>query len=565
MAAVPFVLVATFLTRNLHLGFASATDFRYFCIMMHRFKEDISHIALPELFTWPFHYAPHPLCRMAAAEVQQYISTRDDWHEELQHGKMFGVLVVTDEAGETGFLAAFSGNLAGTNRHEYFVPPVYDMLHPDDFFRRGEAEISALNRQIAAAERSEAIMAAKAATEQARNREREEIEAAKAAMREAKAQRDARRSAGENPATMILESQRERADLQRLKRRLREAAEQAEAQYNNLAEGIDAMRRERASRSAALQMELFSHFHMLNARGETKDLCELFAPTAQHIPPAGAGECAAPKLLQYAYLNGLRPVAMAEFWWGDSPTGEVRRHGEFYPACIGKCKPILTHMLEGLDVEPNPLLGIRPPEPRVVWEDDTVAVIDKPSGMLSVEGKSGVRSVAEWARERYPDATGPVIVHRLDQSTSGLMVLARDKDTHAALQAQFIHRTVKKFYTALLDGRPKSSEGRISLPLKLDYENRPRQMVADDGKSAVTLYKVIGYEGNRTRILFQPLTGRTHQLRVHSASALGLDCPIAGDDIYGHGGGRLCLHASRLEFDHPTLHRRMTFESKPEF
>ncbi len=533
--------------------------------MLHRFHEDIGGIALPELFTWPFHYVPHPLCRMAAAEVQRYIASRSDWREELQQGKMFGVLVVRDRGGETGFLAAFSGNLGGTNSHGYFVPPVYDMLRPDDFFRRGEAEISALSRRIAEAEQSDVLATSKAALDEALRQEREQIEAAKAAMRDAKARRDTKRAAGEDPAPLILESQRERAGLQRLKRRLHEAVAQAEARYGSMQETIDAMRRERHSRSAALQMELFSRFRMLNARGEAKDLCELFATTPQHVPPAGAGECAAPKLLQYAYLNGLQPVAMAEFWWGGSPAGEVRRHGEFYPACIGKCKPILTHMLQGLDVEPNPLLEIRPPDPRIVWEDEWLAVIDKPSGMLSVEGKSGVRSVAEWAHECWPDATGPMIVHRLDQSTSGLMVIAKDKETHAALQAQFIHRTVKKLYTALLEGRPEQTEGRISLPLKLDYENRPRQMIAADGRSAVTLYKVIEYVDGRTRILFQPLTGRTHQLRVHAAAAAGLGCPIAGDDIYGRGGGRLCLHASRLEFDHPALGGRMTFESRSDF
>lgn len=533
--------------------------------MLHRFQEDIGGIALPVLFTWPFHYVPHPLCRMAAAEVQRYIASRSDWREELQQGKMFGVLVARDREGEIGFLAAFSGNLGGTNRHAYFVPPVYDMLRPDGPFRRGEIEISALNRRIAEAEHSDGIMRAKAEMEEARRQEREQIATAKAAIREAKARRDALRAAGADPGPLILESQRERADLQRLKRRMHETVEQAEARYNVLQAEIDAIRHKRHSRSAALQMELFARFRVLNARGEERNLCELFAPTAQHTPPAGAGECAAPKLLQYAYTNGLKPLAMAEFWWGGSPAGEVRRHGEFYPACTGKCKPILTHMLQGLDVEPNPLLEIRPPDPRVVWEDATLAVIDKPWGMLSVKGKSGVRSVAEWAREKWPDATGPVIVHRLDQSTSGLMVIAKNKEAHAALQAQFIHRTVKKLYTALLDGRLEQTEGRISLPLKLDYENRPRQMIAADGRSAVTLYRVAGYEDGRTRILFQPLTGRTHQLRVHAAAAEGLGCPIVGDDIYGRGGGRLCLHASRLEFDHPALGDRMTFESRPVF
>ena len=489
----------------------------YLCNMLHRFKDDISGIALPRLFTWPFHYVPHPLCLQAAAEVQRYIASREDWREELQRGKMFGVLVVTDTDGKRGFLAAFSGNLAGTNRHEYFVPPVYDMLRPDDFFRRGEAGIDALSVRIEQAEQSERAVEAKAAMELARHRQQEQIAAAKEAMRQSKARRDARRAAG------------------RILRRLFSRASANGPTCNGSSNGCAKM----SSRPKSV---------MRISRHRSK-------------PCEASGTAFQPS----CKWSSSPPIAMAEFWWGDSPAGEVRRHGEFYPACTGKCKPILPFMLQGLDVEPNPLLEIRPPEPRVVWEDATLVVIDKPSGMLSVDGKSGVRSVAAWARERYPDATGPIIVHRLDQSTSGLMVLAKEKQTHAALQAQFIHRTVRKLYTALLEGHPKQEEGRITLPLKLDYENRPRQMISAEGRSAVTLYKVIGYEGGRTRILFRPLTGRTHQLRVHAAAPEGLDCPIVGDDIYGRGGQRLCLHASLLEFDHPVLQRRMRFESAPEF
>ena len=222
--------------------------------------------------------------------------------------------------------------------------------------------------------------------------------------------------------------------------------------FDALNEKILALKEERKERSAALQMQLFAQFRMLNARGEVKDLCELFTPTSQRIPPAGAGECAAPKLLQYAYLNSLTPIAMAEFWQGASPVGEVRHHGSFYPACNGKCKPILMHMLQGLDVEPNPLTEICPPEPEILWEDKWIVAINKPCGMLSVRGKSGVRSVEEWAHERYPDATGPMIVHRLDQSTSGILLLAKDKQTHQSLQEQFIKRTINKSYTALLEG-----------------------------------------------------------------------------------------------------------------
>ena len=509
---------------------------------------------------------------MAAKEVQCYIATRPEWSEEIARGKMFGVLVVEDSAGELGFLAAFSGNLDGQNVHEYFVPPIYDMLQPGDFFRRGEAEISAINHTIKERESSEEYQSAKAAFERAKGDAEHALSELKAQLKERKAERQKRRANGENTDTLILESQRDNAELQRLKRTMRERVELAQQHFDRLLAEVEALRAERAERSAQLQMQLFAEFRILNARGEVRDLCELFAPTPQLVPPAGAGECAAPKLLQYAYLNHLRPVAMAEFWQGASPRGEVRHHGAFYPACNSKCKPILTHMLEGLNVEPNPLMQIKPTEPRILWEDSHIVVIDKPCGMLSVRGKSGVRSVEEWAEERYADATGPMIVHRLDQSTSGILLLAKDKATHKAMQEQFVTRTVSKRYTALLDGVISGVSGRIDLSIKLDYDNRPRQMVAADGKRAITDYRVVGVEEGRTRIFFYPITGRTHQLRLHSAHAEGLNAPIVGDDIYGHeqradldDGHRLCLHASMLEFTHPHTNERIVIESEAEF
>ena len=509
---------------------------------------------------------------MAAKEVQRYIATRPEWSEEIARGKMFGVLVVEDSAGELGFLAAFSGNLDGQNVHEYFVPPIYDMLQPGDFFRRGEAEISAINHTIKEREASDEYRLAKAALESAKHDAEQELSTLKTELKERKVERQKRRANGENADTLILESQRDNAELQRLKRTMRERVELAQQHFDRLLAEVEALRAERAERSAQLQMQLFAEFRILNARGEVRDICELFAPTPQLVPPAGAGECAAPKLLQYAYLNHLRPVAMAEFWQGASPRGEVRHHGAFYPACNSKCKPILTHMLEGLNVEPNPLMQIKPTEPRILWEDSHIVVIDKPCGMLSVRGKSGVRSVEEWAEERYADISGPMIVHRLDQSTSGILLLAKDKDTHKAMQEQFVKRTVAKRYTALLDGVISGVSGRIDLSIKLDYDNRPRQMVAADGKRAITDYRVVGVEEGRTRIEFYPLTGRTHQLRLHSAHAEGLNAPIVGDDIYGHeqradldDGHRLCLHASRLEFTHPHTNERIVIESEAEF
>lgn len=539
---------------------------------MHRFTADISHIEPPTLFTWPFHYVPHELSCLAASEVQQYLKSRPEWREEIARGKMFGVLVVEDEAGELGFLAAFSGNLDGRNHHDYFVPPIYDMLQPGDFFRRGEAEISAINRTIKERESGEEYQSAKAALERATCDAEHALSELKAQLKERKKERDKRRAEGEDSSVLILESQRDNAELQRLKRAMRDVVAEALERYDVLHAEVEALKAERQQRSAELQMQLFAEFRILNARGEVRNLCELFAPTPQLIPPAGAGECAAPKLLQYAYLNHLRPVAMAEFWQGTSPRGEVRHHGAFYPACNGKCRPILTHMLDGLAVEPNPLTQITPAEPHILWEDSHIVVIDKPCGMLSVDGKSGVRSVEQWARERYPDISGPMIVHRLDQSTSGILLLAKDKTTHKAMQEQFVTRTVSKQYMALLDGVVEPKSGRIDLCMKLDYDNRPRQMVAPDGKRSITEYRVLSVEDGRTRVAFYPLTGRTHQLRLHSAHPEGLNSPIVGDDIYGHeqhpdlgDGHRLCLHASRLEFTHPHTQERIVVESEAEF
>lgn len=540
---------------------------------MHRFEHDITAIELPTLFTWPFHYEPHPLSRIAAEEVQHYLATRTEWQEEIAAGKMFGVLVVKDGAGNIGFLAAFSGNLCGTNNHEYFVPPVYDMLRPGEFFRRGESEISEINQRVQQITTSEEYRQAIEHLEDAKMLATRELAALKEHHTRRKAERQQRRTEhGADAQALILESQRDNADMQRLKHHHRALIAKAEEHLKSISQEVEALRQLRQQRSAELQKRIFEHFRILNARGESRDLCDIFATTPQRTPPAGAGECAAPKLLQYAFLNHLQPICMAEFWMGASPRGEVRHHGAFYPACNSKCKPILTHMLEGLNVEPNPLLQITPPEPEIIWEDRWIVAINKPCGMLSVVGKSGVRSVEEWAKERYADATGPMIVHRLDQATSGILLIAKDKDTHKALQEQFICRSIKKQYTALLEGSIATDSGRIELAMKLDYDNRPRQMVAEDGKSAITEYRVINRSDNRTLVAFYPITGRTHQLRLHAAHAEGLNAPIVGDNIYGAesysdgcGNHRLCLHASMVEFLHPHTNKTIHIMCEAEF
>ena len=529
---------------------------------------------LPRLFTYPFHYTPHPLCLRAATEVQQYLASQSAWAEELQRGKMFGVLVVKSPEGEVGFLAAFSGNLCGTNNLPYFVPPVYDLLSPNSFFPEEERKIDEINAVINRLINHPDYLSRKEKLSQFVRETETELSAFRQEIREAKRRREERRRQSpseEELAAMVRESQFQKAELKRRERKAKEAIHNFQQDINRYEDAINRLKEERHRRSVALQMRLFHAFQMRNALGETRDLCDIFRETPQAIPPAGAGECAAPKLLQYAYLNGFEPLAMAEFWWGDSPKGELRRHGHFYPACRGKCLPILTFMLQGLNVEPDPLTAEAEAEhiPIIIYEDEWLAVVDKPAGMLSVPGKGEACSVQTWAKKQFSSTTGPLVVHRLDMATSGLLLIAKNKEIHQNLQAQFKNKTVRKRYIALLDGRPAEHEGFISLPLLPDPLDRPRQVVSHEhGKPAITRYEVLAYDDPQpgiTRIAFYPQTGRTHQLRVHAAHPEGLNAPILGDALYGKPGARLYLHAERLEFIHPATHQSLCIESPAEF
>lgn len=540
--------------------------------MIHFFQESAYDIPLPEKFTYPFHYTPHPLCVRAATEVQQYLSAQSQWEEELQQGKMFGVLIVRTQTGDTAYLTAFSGILAGSNVHPFFVPPVYDLLQPQGFFKVEEENISAINTRIEELQNDANYMDLLRQIKEKTLQSRQELTAAKAAQKAAKEAREKRRRTGEPDeaelAAMIRESQWGKAELKRLERSWKEQIAPLQTGANAFARQIEELKAERKTRSAALQRKLFEQFRMLNARGEVKDLCTLFEQTVQKVPPAGAGECAAPKLLQYAYLNHLKPIAMAEFWWGNSPKAEIRHHGYYYPACKGKCEPILAHMLQGLEVDENPLLKETHHETplETMYEDDYLLVVNKPAGMLSVPGKGEADSVYNRIKTRYPQATGPLVVHRLDMATSGLLLIAKTKETHQNLQAQFKNRCIKKRYIALLDGRTDSEEGIIELPLRLDPLNRPRQVAdREHGKPAITRYRVLKYTENKTLVAFYSLTGRTHQLRVHAAHPEGLHCPIVGDELYGRKAERLCLHAESLEFTHPVTGETVVVEKKSDF
>ena len=482
----------------------------YLCntMKMHPLHTDIQK---PERFTYPFYYEPHPLCQLAAKEVQTYIGSHADIKEDADRGKMFGVLIVTPSAplspsAPCYFLAAYSGLLAGRNDWDYFVPPVYDAQQPDGYFKTKEREISRIYRD-----------------------------------------------------SSIPGSTRER--------------------------------------SQELQLWLFHQYQLLNAQGETKDLVDIWQDYHKEkvrrkfpLPPGGTGDCCAPKLLQYAYQQGLKPICMAEFWWGTSPRQEIRHHLQYYPACRGKCKPILTWMLQGLEVDPDPeTLGFPRLEIETVYEDDAILVVNKPSGLLSTPGRIEQYSVERVMQQRYPDSH---VAHRLDMWTSGLLIVAKNLEVYHSLQQQFIKHQVRKRYIAVLSS-PKLGEvrrglneacsnpqlpnlgglkGRISLPLRPDPVNRPHQVVDHEhGKRAVTDYEIIkslppsGEDGGGYIVALYPQTGRTHQLRVHCAHPEGLGRPIKGDELYGKKAERLYLHAEQIWFQHPVTGEDMHFVSPPPF
>ncbi len=576
-------------------------------------------IPSPRQFTYPFCYDVDPLAEAASLELQRYIADADLMSTEKGCGKMFGVLVVEyeDEDGslQRGFLAAYSGLLGGRNDWPYFVPPVFDAQQPDGHFKRTEREISAINREIAAIEHDPEYLQSVEQHKQTKKRLQAEVDAFKAEVDAAKARRDARRKSGEplseeEQVEMIRESQFMKAELRRRRKAMEQAGSTLNTQHSTF---LKSLQRKRKQMSDELQRWLFSAYRMLNAKGEERDLIDIFREYTHAMPPAGAGDCCAPKLLQYAYLHHLRPVCMAEFWWGESPVSEIRHHLHYYPACRSKCLPILTHMLKGLDVAPNPLAQKRhTAEPRVLYADEYIMVVDKPAGMLSVPGK------AESVRSEFSDSANISVeeyfannsklkiqnskflkaAHRLDMDTSGLLVLARTEEAYVELQRQFASRETVKRYEAVLSGVPTQNSKlktqnssaqpsgcleAISLPLIADINDRPRQRVdMEHGKPALTLYNIVEVRAvdantavayttkkvdkGRTLIHLYPKTGRTHQLRVHCAHPLGLACPILGDPLYGiERADRMYLHAAELTFRHPVTGEPMHFLSPSGF
>lgn len=564
-------------------------------------------------------YEPHPLCIQACREVQEMLARREDWQEEIARGKMFGVLIVENVKTDTdvpkwGYLAAYSGQIGGRSDWEDFVPAVFDYLQPDGYFKTHEAEISRINQSISHLEKDERMKEARTLIRQLQEERKRTIAAYQEKMKEAKAKRDSRREAGNlseaEEAEMIRESQFMKAELRRLKKSLSEKTA-LETEFEDYQENILRLKQLRKQLSDALQQWLFSQFRMLNQEGESKDLLEIFRDEAlkeypqaaiatsriaalKMVPPAGSGECCEPKLLQYAYQHGYKPLQMAMFWWGESPKEEIRHHLQFYPACNGKCKPILHWMLppsvfESPASAENGIGRQKGPFPKqaemlyeqveTLYEDCELTVIHKPAGLLSVPGKDAAQpSVYALMRRKYPEATGPLIVHRLDMATSGLMIIAKTEFAYHRLQKEFLNHRVQKKYIAIISekeisekeiSRKEISEkGIISLPLLPDYLNRPRQMVNyEQGKEAITEYEILErIDGSHLRIALYPKTGRTHQLRVHCAHQEGLNAPILGDPLYGNEkAARLHLHAEEITFEHPLTGKKITIKRKADF
>jgi tRNA pseudouridine32 synthase/23S rRNA pseudouridine746 synthase len=577
------------------------------------FKHNIERYVLPERFTFPFYYEPNPLCLLAMEELQQQLSGDAYYQKEFTRtGKMFGVLLVKNVQGEVGYLCAFSGKLAivqaGTNLDKMsqdiinFVPPVFDPFMQAEFYKTQSVIINQLNSQLQQLENNDKLKQGQKRLNDVEKHFKHDVSAYQQVMALNRANRKQQRKNAqyalseldfiEVKAALAKESVIDKNSLRDLKVYWLEKITTAQEDLNVFTDEITHLKDQRKQLSNALQNKLFEQYRFLNSAAIEKNLIELFLDTPYQTPPAGAGDCAAPKLLQYAFNCGLTPLAMAEFWWGQAPKSEIRQHKKIYGACIGKCRPILAHMLAGMVLDDDPLL-INPAVNKtlkIIYQDDAIVVVNKPSGLLSVPGKNIEDSVYSRIKQQFPNATGTLIVHRLDMATSGLMVLALTERSQKNLQKQFISRTIKKRYVALLEGKIEGlinknktalsdkKTGDVTLPLRGDFDDRPRQLVCFEyGKAAKTQWQVIEQVAGKTKLYLYPETGRTHQLRIHCAHPLGLNLPILGDDLYGRNNHyshndmgdkktqRLHLHAEMLTLNHPIKTDVMTFQVEAEF
>ncbi len=545
------------------------------------FTSDISQITVPEKFDYPHNYTPHPLAKIASKELQEYLKTQTDFthnfglknialHKNKQNttalGKMFGVLVVKNKQGKLGYLTAFSGKIAQSTQHKHFVPPVYDVLKEDGVFLKTEKINNQINQKIINLENSSAYLKTKKdyfillkSTEKLLQEEQKIL----------KQRRLLRKIEGKQNNQLNIN---EEFYLREYDVYLQDKIRPFKKKYSNFQEQIEQLKQQRKELSSSGQQEIFKQYQFLNANNKTQNLITIFENSPQNIP-AGAGDCCAPKLLQYAFLNHFTPICMAEFWWGNPLATSVRKHKNYYTACTGKCKPILKHMLQGISVYNNPLEEkiSEEKELEIIFEDAYLLVVNKPSGLLSVPGKKNQDSVAHRIEKKHLNA---LVVHRLDMATSGILLIAKNLEIYKNLQDQFINKTIKKRYVAVLDGILKAVSSKknqkinneITLPLRVNLEDRPKQLVCHaHGKNTLTKWEIIEIKNNKTRVYFYPITGRTHQLRVHAAHHLGLNSPIIGDVLYGVTANRLHLHAEKISFKHPITKQELYFSSAVPF
>ena len=546
-----------------------------------RFIAAIDTLPLPERFTFPFCYTPHPLCVLAAQELQQHIATQHHWQHNFGLGNddaighMFGVLLVQNQQGEIGYLSAFSEKIANQTHLPHFVPPVFDDRNIDPAIKAQQALIDEVIIKITAIESKPSYIQLQHQYQVAQDHAELASESFRLQMIEQRKQRKLQRVTAEKSNDSEFMTQefhrlaRESAFDKHQQKTIRQQWTQTLSEISDKLQADTAtltlLKAEYETLTALLQQHRYAQYQFLNQDGKTKDLNALFR---DQTPPQGAGDCAAVKLLQYAFKQHLTPLAMAKFWWGASPAAQIRKHKYFYEACKNKCEPILQHMLAGLDIDANPLLQ-NPAEGKeleIVYQDDAMVVINKPAEFLSVPGKTITDSVYSRMQTMFPNSNSPLIVHRLDMATSGLIVIALTKDTHKALQQQFINRTAEKRYVALLDGIVEQDCGEINLPMRVDLDDRPRQLVCYEyGKPALTKWQVLERKDGKTKVYYYPKTGRTHQLRIHSAHKNGMNMPIVGDDLYGQKANRLHLHAQYLGLTHPVTGEPMIFEIDADF
>ncbi|MCL9777154.1 RluA family pseudouridine synthase [Vibrio methylphosphonaticus] len=556
------------------------------------FTTDISDCTLPSAFTFPYYYTPHPLAAMAMTELQNYLETQAEWsYDFAQRGMMFGVLVVKNAAGDIGYLSSFCDDVIQADCNQayptFFVDAVVEAVVDVNTSKTQDldGQLTSLELDISKQRSSANYLQLKQHLQEQRLESERQIAAQQQRNSEAKAERKQQRLDMESQLgqsiddaglqsfiqALGVQSSHEKRAFKALKQQWQSQLADIEEQYQHEQCKIARMETQHKELQALLKIQQQKSVQFLNRKGVKKSLFDLSSQSSQsddQQPITQSSGQNLPKLLQAAFLQNLTPLALGEFWWGAAPYDQIRQHKNLYPVCQSKCFEVLQHMLEGIAIDPSPLEQTPSFDKSldIVYEDDVLVVVNKPAEFLSVSGKYISDSVQARMQARYPHATGPMIVHRLDMSTSGLLVLTLSGEANKHVQKQFIDRRVEKRYTALLEGKILRETGVITLPLRGDLADRPRQMVChEEGRAAETTYRVIDVTDNRTKIHLFPKTGRTHQLRVHCAHQAGLNIPIVGDDLYGFKDTRLHLHAGYLKFQHPSTGEVMEFEVCEDF